>query len=259
MDFQDLREILQDREKFTGLAESFICVSVDEIAEEDSRYSKIFELGLRHLVKHAVEISFGYTESPIEKIFINSLLLTFIKEAPLDLIVLPPADNISKAVSNFRATYVQCEKFISQYKERIGNLAQFSGFLQSLVDEGEVQEEDRKNLMRHFALYELLNLENSFHLVLQPGMPDIQVDNKTIRPDMFFWIPADEETKIVVECDGFAFHSSKNAFINDRKRDRALQLKGYRVLRYSGSEIHENPVAVGYDLAYYLLSVARPA
>ena len=40
-----------------------------------------------------------------------------------------------------------------------------------------------------------------------------------------------------------------------RKRDRALKAKGYEVLRYSGGEIHTDPVAAATDLAEYLWSI----
>lgn len=39
--------------------------------------------------------------------------------------------------------------------------------------------------------------------------------------------------RLVVEVDGFAFHSTRAAFERDRRRDAVLQLAGYRVLRLS--------------------------
>ena len=68
---------------------------------------------------------------------------------------------------------------------------------------------------------------------------------------MFIWIPGDENFKLIVECDGFQYHS-KDTFTSDRKRDRLFQRKGYEVLRYSGSEIHRNPFEVSWDLFTHL-------
>ena len=76
---------------------------------------------------------------------------------------------------------------------------------------------------------------------------------------MLIWVPSDESVRVIVECDGFQFHSDKVAFIQDRKRDRALKAQGYQVLRYSGSEIHADPVAASVDLAEYLWSISRSA
>lgn len=50
-----------------------------------------------------------------------------------------------------------------------------------------------------------------------------------------------EETKIIVECDGHDFHErTKEQARRDRQRDRDLSYNGWRVLRFTGSEIHEN-------------------
>src|SRR5262249_27865205 len=103
--------------------------------------------------------------------------------------------------------------------------------------------------------YEYLGLENRFHMILQPGIPDIRVEGRTIRPDLLIWVPSNKSVRIIVECDGFQHHREKAAFIHDRKRDRALSAKGYEVLRYSGTEIHTDPVAASGDLADYLWSL----
>jgi len=47
----------------------------------------------------------------------------------------------------------------------------------------------------------------------------------------------------VVECDGHEFHErTKEQAVRDRKRDRRLQAKGYRVFRFTGSEIYKDPL-----------------
>src|SRR4029079_1828797 len=40
-----------------------------------------------------------------------------------------------------------------------------------------------------------------------------------------------EEQKLIVELDGYTWHSDPTAFERDRKRDAKLQLAGYIVLR----------------------------
>ena len=42
---------------------------------------------------------------------------------------------------------------------------------------------------------------------------------------------------IVIETDGFAYHSDRVAFQNDRRRDRELQQRGYVVFRFTRDEI----------------------
>jgi hypothetical protein len=44
--------------------------------------------------------------------------------------------------------------------------------------------------------------------------------------------------KTVIELDGHEFHSSKEARTKDAARDRFLMQHGYRVVRFTGSEVH---------------------
>jgi very-short-patch-repair endonuclease len=50
--------------------------------------------------------------------------------------------------------------------------------------------------------------------------------------------------RLVVEVDGFAFHSGRAAFERDRLRDADLQLAGYRVFRITWRELAGQPEAV---------------
>ena len=72
---------------------------------------------------------------------------------------------------------------------------------------------------------------------------------------MLFWVPSDESVRVIVECDGFQHHQEKTAFVHDRKRDRVLKANGYEVLKYSGTEIYYDPIAVSVDIADNLWSL----
>lgn len=48
------------------------------------------------------------------------------------------------------------------------------------------------------------------------------------------------ERLLAVECDGRAYHDNKDSFESDRKRDRELNSKNIRVLRFTGREINDN-------------------
>lgn len=50
---------------------------------------------------------------------------------------------------------------------------------------------------------------------------------------------------VAIECDGKAFHSSPDQKKHDRKKDRYLRSKGWKVLRFTGSKIHRDlPIVV---------------
>lgn len=53
---------------------------------------------------------------------------------------------------------------------------------------------------------------------------------------------ADVQAKIAIEIDGHDFHSSKEQRTHDAQRERALQSIGWKVIRFTGSEIFSNPI-----------------
>lgn len=47
--------------------------------------------------------------------------------------------------------------------------------------------------------------------------------------------------RLVVECDGVAFHSAIDAIEHDKRRDRFCVTQGYAVMRFTGQEIKRDP------------------
>ena len=58
--------------------------------------------------------------------------------------------------------------------------------------------------------------------------------------------------KVIVEVDGFRFHSSRAAFERDRKRDADLAARGFRVVRVTWRQIVDRPEAVIARIAVVL-------
>ena len=74
-------------------------------------------------------------------------------------------------------------------------------------------------------------------------VPQFQVEQ--YRADFLIIWRADPQVEIrmLIECDGHDFHErTKEQAASDKRRDRALQTVGYPVLRFTGSEIHKDPV-----------------
>lgn len=52
-------------------------------------------------------------------------------------------------------------------------------------------------------------------------------------------------TKIAIELDGFNWHFlNKDQVERDKKRERLIILEDYTLLRYTGSEVHKDPIEV---------------
>ena len=249
-----LCEALSDREKSLNIAEHFIKQTIKKEAEElTGDELKIYSFMCHSLLKENIKLICDNSESVIERIFLNSLAFVFITQKPLGLFVTPPFHDAPARIKLFRENYKGFLAFWTHYQKMSGSKSAkgFTEFLDTLVQNGEMTVAENQDL-NHYLLMHGLEFFNAFHLTPQAGLPDIKVDGKAIRADMLIWIPNNEEFKLVVECDGFEFHSSKESFIADRKRERILRASGYDTLRYAGSEIYNDPVGTSSDLFEYL-------
>ena len=66
------------------------------------------------------------------------------------------------------------------------------------------------------------------------------------------------EQRLVVEVDGYAYHSSRSAFERDRLRDLDLDAAGYRVLRTTWRQLTREPVATAVRIGRALNGHAAP-
>ncbi|HEY0117483.1 MAG TPA: DUF559 domain-containing protein [Cellulomonas sp.] len=65
------------------------------------------------------------------------------------------------------------------------------------------------------------------------------------------------EDRVVVELDGYAFHSDRVAFGEDRRRDRELVLQGFVVLRFTAADVLGEPRRVVAAVRAALASTRR--
>jgi REase_MTES_1575 len=79
----------------------------------------------------------------------------------------------------------------------------------------------------------------------------IEVNGVWIEPDCMW-----RAQRLIVELDGNATHATRSAFESDRARDRALIAAGWRVMRITWRQLHDEPEALTRDLRASL--TARP-
>ncbi len=66
-----------------------------------------------------------------------------------------------------------------------------------------------------------------------------------------------EMAKLIVEVDGHDFHDrTKEQASYDRRRDRELNLLGYRVVRFTGSDIFNQPYECAEDIDFHIDDLA---
>ena len=93
-------------------------------------------------------------------------------------------------------------------------------------------------------------LEDSFLLLCQRvGIPKPMVNGivEGIEVDCCW-----SKQKLIVELDGFRFHSDQFSFERDRARDAELSRHGYRVLRFTYRQVTKQPTQVAETVAELL-------
>jgi very-short-patch-repair endonuclease len=94
--------------------------------------------------------------------------------------------------------------------------------------------------------------EQALELIEAAGLPrptkqkKVRAD-KARRLDLCF-----VEQKVVVEVDGYAFHSGVDRFEDDRSRDNALLARGYLVLHWTATSMSERGDALVEELSAIL-------
>jgi very-short-patch-repair endonuclease len=75
-------------------------------------------------------------------------------------------------------------------------------------------------------------------LIRAARLPEPQVNATVAGHEVDFLWP---EQRLVVEVDGYAFHSSRAAFERDRSRDADLHAAGFRVIRVTWRQLVDEP------------------
>lgn len=107
-----------------------------------------------------------------------------------------------------------------------------------------------------FDLY--LRTDNKKNIFLFSQAP-IKIEDKRYVVDFLF--EEDEfvnkfntNKKIIIECDGYEFHQkTKEQVQHDNEREYKLKMAGYEVIRFSGSQIYNNPLKCAEDTYNYIM------
>jgi very-short-patch-repair endonuclease/predicted transcriptional regulator of viral defense system len=86
-------------------------------------------------------------------------------------------------------------------------------------------------------------------LVRDAGLPAPETNVNVLGHEVdFLW----RAQKLIVEVDGFAYHSSRQAFERDRRRDARLQAAGFRVVRFTYLQVVNEPHTITACLDTYI-------
>jgi very-short-patch-repair endonuclease len=155
----------------------------------------------------------------------------------LDLAEAVPQRHLERAIAEALVrrltTEAKLERLLEGSPGRRGSRA-----LRSLLDQAKGPALTRSEAERH--LLALVRAGNLSPPETNARLGPYEVD--------FLW----RQARLIVEVDGYAFHSSRTAFERDRARDAELQRGGYGVLRVTWRQLTEQPHAVLVQIAQLL-------
>ena len=93
-------------------------------------------------------------------------------------------------------------------------------------------------------------LERRFNWAMRKAGLPVPLANEDVLGEEvdFVW----REHGLIVEVDGWRFHSHRIAFERDRSRDAELQLGGYTVLRFTWRQLRDEPATVAARVARFV-------
>lgn len=245
----DIRDLLTAADRLHSFVEGVIEMNVEGVSAEPG--STTDEVAVfRHLLEthyhRAVNIIFQHAGSEIEKVFLGSLVISFLVHDPAGLVVTGPTRDAPKDVQSRQAEFEALRQVREQASAAGKGPRAVQEYTAWLEATGRIDHEEAA----HWRMLDVIHplIENSFHLTPQAGFPDIMVGGRSIRADALVWVPKQRDVRLVIECDGYEWHSNRKSFIADRQRDRALQMHGYQVVRFSGHEIYHDPVGSAGEL-----------
>lgn len=90
----------------------------------------------------------------------------------------------------------------------------------------------------------------------------LTVDGKTFRADFLFdsevesdgQFTCENNIKLIIECDGHDFHhATKEQVKRDNSRSLILKKAGYDIIRFSGTQLYQEPFKCANDAIDYIL------
>ena len=79
-----------------------------------------------------------------------------------------------------------------QHFDETGETGGWFQYIDYLLSTGEISDDQYQFHFYDYILTHHAGYYHAFYATLQTGFPEIKIDGKSIRPDIFIWKPADE-------------------------------------------------------------------
>lgn len=257
---REFHSLAQEPQKLMPVVESLWKEWINEIPSDlpgSKEIKKRYPLLFQNQWRANLQWMDYYCESPIERTLVGALLCVFARREPTSLIVAPNFLHRDDPIEAFDEFCKNVAGLADEILAGTNSPIEFLKAMDQCAEDGVIDKNSARYFQDHFLFYQVFDLSGAVHLNLQPALKKVRVDGRYIRPDMLFWSPNDPDFRVIAECDGFDYHSDKDAFTRDRRRDRVIRSKGMDVVRFSGSEIYNDTGSVAIELANFIMQNAK--
>lgn len=94
----------------------------------------------------------------------------------------------------------------------------------------------REKIKKEYGIDSPIEIKLLYWFTQYGLFPQFQYEIGKYRADFAF-----EDIKLVIECDGKEWHSTEEQEKYDKERDKYMKNLGWKVMRFSGTEIHNEP------------------
>ena len=129
-------------------------------------------------------------------------------------------------------------------RDRLATLGEFEGLLEDIGRQGRAGVGVIRKVVEERAEWMGANesvLEDEFRRIVDQALLPVPASQYEVRDDRGAFIGradfAYPDRRLVIELDGYRYHSDPEAFARDRKRQNQLLMAGYRVLRYTARDL----------------------
>jgi very-short-patch-repair endonuclease len=184
------------------------------------------------------------------KLFSNQKYLTSTKEeiiCQVDEYEKPLLSQFARELFNFDTDYHNLNFELEKCESPIEQMMLLALFAIGEEELGDVSFEKKREMWKQPDLLIILPQE-----VISEYRIDFAIIHREFFPTGY------SDRFVLVECDGHEYHEkTKEQARKDKSRDRKLQSDGYKVLRFTGSEIFENPFACAQEVLKTLSNTRR--
>lgn len=189
-----------------------------------------------------IRIHFVAAFDPLDVRKLNGIPVTSPTRTLLDIAATEDAETLERAAANAQALRLTSRRSsldqLARNPGRRGSAA-FRRLIESDHPPARTRSEAERLLLR---------------LIRAAELPPPRVNARLGRFEVDFLWP---DQRLVVEVDGYAYHSDRASFERDRRRDATLSAAGYLVIRVTWRQVKETPEAVVARLASALAARSR--